>query len=233
MPEIRKFLENPALPVIGGVFLALGGPDDILVRSWALLLFSAWLIIDLGLMLHRNKNLGLFRASIFCFSCQIICFGQLWLIKHSITKDIKAQQEDVYKNLRSEAILIDNKDAWKTRFSVANMSGSDILLSEIDCSIINFNGSQAEADNDVGSHLFNPPAEMKFGGSQNTAQCMTSVAFPKSNDMLCADLIITARYSLVIDPDSKKLKNFRWVGKKEGDTWGWFLTETTSEGCSK
>jgi hypothetical protein len=227
--SIEKLLANPALPVLGGLILALEGPDDIQLRSLALLVFVFWLVADVGRIVYCSKKSSFYRYMIFCSLFQLLLVFQLWLMGHWIETQLNTERMDVDKNLSSEAILIDNKHPLTTRFGIRNLSSNYIVLQKISCLVVRING-EGQMDTDEIETLFNPPALIRYGGGARTEQWINIVN--EFNGIYCAEIVVTPYYVLQTEPEMTETKEFRWIGKKEGDGWGWILTDSANDGCS-
>jgi len=212
------------------------------LRSAALLVCVLWLIVDLGLVIYRITDLGYGRPALFCFSAGLLFCLQLWIMAHWIRTDLKKQQEDIFKNLASETFL-GNNDPANTRFYVRNGSSANVLLFEMGCLVkdsIKNNGTTGPTLQTGDIHIFHrfdPPVRMELGGTGYTDKCVQDldefrVIFQgKPLTYQCIDLVVYATYAPEADDESKRTKNFRWMGEREGETWNWFTTLDSTEGC--
>jgi hypothetical protein len=214
------------VPLVLSVAVTFIGHSELVIKSAALILCAIWISLDIGAELAGKskwpayKKAIIFCTTFFAFSCAAM--GTMWWF---LNVALEAQQEDVFNKLDITVPRPETGNPITTMFSVKNNAATNIGTHHISCKddFILFEGPNVFADGRSSFDKYFVP--LSGGGDGDTVPCLESLpaTFKNLGPILCADIRIVVDYSLESQPQVPRQKPARFITRKEGDHFVWYV----------
>jgi hypothetical protein len=217
LAALPSALSHPTVPIVLGAVVELVGRDDLLFRSYGLLIVALWLSFDLWIaVLKRGSRWRFVLGTTGTNACLIVVMISMrWGMKDKL----QDQREDVFRNLAASVVVPTSNNPYWSSFTVRNNGSTSIGKREIKCSPIIFTHTNGDIALDHGSSEAFPMtyAEMKPGNAE-TSQCLALIG---PSDPQCLDAVLSIDYSLTTQPNTDQRKQWRFYAVQSAGAFQW------------
>jgi hypothetical protein len=132
-------------------------------------------------------------------------------------QDLSRQQDQVYTQLSVQPFMPASRNVLRMGVTVINGGNTDIKDHTMRCWLRRVTYAPYGGISNLGmGTLPSQKFELKAHGDGETSYCMAGIqAFPPDTHAVCADITVEVSYSLVTQPNQRKVKKLRFVADGE------------------